>query len=166
MKNALQFYSSYEPTLEKMLDEGILASEKKFTLEVDGITIVGYIDYITRKRKLVELKSTKYERPLPEFKHIFQVSVYALTEEADDYYLHYVFPNKVEVIKVQTLPRGEVIGLIKSVSKMLEVNEYPPLGMLSGYCQFCSYKKYCKYYNLAGDIKLWYNKKERQEEQP
>jgi CRISPR/Cas system-associated exonuclease Cas4 (RecB family) len=165
MKNAIQFYSSYEPTFEKMLDEGILFSEKKFTLEIDGITITGYIDFITRKRNMVELKSTKYNRTLPEFKHVFQLSVYALTEEADDYYLHYVFPDRVEIIKPQILPRGEVIGIIKSVAKLIETNELPPLGMLSGYCRFCSYKKICEYSTLTDNAKLWYNKeKERRNE--
>jgi CRISPR/Cas system-associated exonuclease Cas4 (RecB family) len=159
IKNALQFYNSYERTLEQMLDEGILATEKKFTLEIDGITITGYIDYITCKRKMIELKSTKYDRQLPEFKHVFQLSVYALTEEADEYFLHYVYPNKVEIIKPQILPRGEVVALVKSVAKLIEANEYPPLGMLSGYCQFCSYKKFCQYYDLTNRLKLWYNKK-------
>jgi len=158
MRNAIQFYSSYEKTLEEILEEGVLTVEKKFTLEIDGITIVGYIDFITRKRKMVELKSTKFDRPLPEFRHIFQLSVYALTEEADEYFLHYVFPNKVEIIKTQILPRGEVVGLIKSVAKLLETKEFPPLGMLSGYCQFCAYKKLCKYYDLTDKVKLWYNK--------
>lgn len=163
LKNALQFYSSYEPTLEQVLEEGVLSAEKKFTLEIDGIIITGYIDYITRKRKMVELKSTRYNRPLPEFKHVFQLSVYALTEEADEFYLHYVFPDKVEIIKPQILPRGEVIGLIKSVARLLEAKEYPPLGMLSGYCQFCAYKKNCKYYNLIENNKMWYNKEKGKE---
>jgi CRISPR/Cas system-associated exonuclease Cas4 (RecB family) len=166
MKNAIQFYTSYEKTLEQILDEGVLTTEKKFTLEIDGITIVGYIDFITLKRKMIELKSTRYDRPLPEFKHIFQLSVYALTEEADEYYLHYVFPNKVEIIKPQILPRGEVVGIIKSVAKLLEAKEFPPLGMLSGYCQFCAYKKLCKYYDLTYRVKLWYNKEREKEVQP
>ncbi len=164
MKKAIQFYSSYEKTLEQMLDEGILTTEKKFTLEVDGITITGYIDFITRKRKMIELKSTKYERQLPEFKHVFQLSVYALTEEADEHYLHYVFPDRVEIIKPHILPKGEVIDMIKSVSKLIETNEFPPLGLLSGYCQFCSYKKVCRYYDLTNKSKSWYNKEKVKEE--
>jgi len=142
-----------------------LTAEKKFTLEVEGITLTGYIDFITSKRRMVELKSTKYERPLPEFKHVFQLSVYALTEEADEHYLHYVFPDKVEIIKPTIIPRGEVVGIVKSIAKMLETNEFPPLGMLSGYCQFCPYKKICKYHDLTNRSKSWYNKEKAKEEQ-
>jgi CRISPR/Cas system-associated exonuclease Cas4 (RecB family) len=159
LKQAIQFYNTYESTLEKVAEEGVLATEKDFYLEIDDVAIIGYIDILTRRRKMIELKTTKQNRPLPDFKHVFQLSVYSLTDDADTYHLHYVFPNKVETIQVQTLPKREVLTIIKSVAKLLEVKEFPPLGLLSGYCQFCRFKKYCEYYR---DI----IKKEKEEEKP
>ncbi len=149
LKQSIQFYNTYESTLERIVEEGVLATEKEFHLEIDNIAIIGYIDILTLKRKMIELKTTKYNRPLPDFKHIFQLSVYSLTDDADTYHLHYIFPNKVETIQTQLIPKGEVLTIIKSVAKLLEIKEFPPLGLLSGYCQFCAYKKHCKYHRLT-----------------
>jgi CRISPR/Cas system-associated exonuclease Cas4 (RecB family) len=146
LKQAIQFYNTYENTLEKIAEEGVLATEKEFYLEIDEIAIVGYIDILTLKRKMIELKTTKQNRPLPDFKHVFQLSVYALTDDADTYYLHYVFPDRVETFQVQLIPKRDVLTIVKSVAKILEVQEFPPFGLLSGYCQFCHYKKYCEYF--------------------
>jgi CRISPR/Cas system-associated exonuclease Cas4 (RecB family) len=146
LKQAIQFYNTYESTLEKIAEEGVLATEKEFQLEIDDIIIIGYIDILTLKRKMIELKTTKHDRPLPNFKHVFQLSVYSLTDDADSYYLHYVFPDRVETFQIQPIPKREVLAIVKSVAKLLEVQEFPPLGLLSGYCQFCHYKKHCDYY--------------------
>jgi CRISPR/Cas system-associated exonuclease Cas4 (RecB family) len=149
LKEALDFYLSYEKTLEALLDEGIIATEKEFIIEVDGIMVKGYIDIITKERKMIDLKTTKYNRQLPDFKHIFQMSVYSLTDDADTYHLHYVFPERVEAVQVQLLPKGEVLSIIKSIARMIETNEFPALGLLTGYCSFCQYKKQCKYHSLT-----------------
>jgi len=146
LKQAIQFYNTYESTLEKVAEEGVIATEKDFYLEIDDIAIIGYIDILTLKRKMIELKTTRQNRPLPDFKHVFQLSVYSLTDDADTYHLHYVFPDRVETFQVQTLPKREVLTIIKSVAKLLEAQEFPPLGLLSGYCQFCRFKKHCEYY--------------------
>jgi len=150
LKEALDFYLSYEKTLEALLDEGIIATEKEFLIEIDNIVIKGYIDIITRGRKMVDLKTTKYNRQLPDFKHVFQMSVYSLTDDADTYHLHYIFPEgRVEKVQAQILPKGEVLSIIRSVAKMIETGEFSPLGLLTGYCQFCQYKKHCKYHRLT-----------------
>lgn len=165
LKDALEFYLSYEPHLQNLLSEGVIATEKEFILEIDGITIKGYIDIITAKRKMIDLKtSRKNSRPLPDFKHVFQMSVYALTSDADTYHLHYIFPNHTDLIQVKPLPMKDVLSIIQSVAKMIETQEFPPTGLLTGYCQFCQYKKHCKYHRLtsqpSGGII------ERKEEQP
>jgi len=149
LKQAIQFYNTYENTLEKVVEEGVLATEKEFYLEIDDIVITGYIDVLTRRRKMIELKTTRHNRPLPDFKHVFQLSVYSLTDEADTYHIHYIFPNKVEIFEIQLIPKREVLSIVKSVAKLLEVQEFPPLGFLTGYCQFCQYKKHCKYHHLT-----------------
>lgn len=149
LKEALDFYLSYEKTLEALLDEGIIATEKEFTLEIDGIAVRGYIDIITRGRKMIDLKTTKYNRLLPDTKHVFQMSVYSLTDEADSYYLHYIFPGRVEEVKPRLLPKADVLTIIRSVAKLIETQEFPPTGLLTGYCQFCQYKKHCKYHRLT-----------------
>jgi CRISPR/Cas system-associated exonuclease Cas4 (RecB family) len=149
LKQALQFYNTYESTLEEVAEEGVLAVEKEFYLEIDDIAIIGYIDVLTQKRKMIELKTTKQNRPLPDFKHIFQLSVYSLTDDADFYYIHYVFPDRVEKFQIQLLPRREVLTIVKSVARLLEVQEFPPLGLLTGYCQFCHFKKYCEHHRLT-----------------
>jgi len=149
LKQAIQFYNTYENTLEKVAEEGVLATEKEFHLEIDDIAIIGYIDILTLKRKMIELKTTKQNRQLPDFKHVFQLSVYSLTDDADTYHLHYVFPDRVETIQTQLIPKREVLIIIKSVARLLEVQEFPPLGLLTGYCQFCHYKKHCKYHRLT-----------------
>lgn len=163
LKQAIQFYNTYEGTLERIAEEGVLATEKDFYLEIDDVAIIGYIDVLTLKRKMIELKTTKQNRPLPDFKHVFQLSVYSLTDDADTYHLHYVFPDKVETIQVQTIPKREVLTIIKSVAKLLEVKEFPPLGLLSSYCEFCHYKKHCEYYR--GIIKKE-KEEEKEEEKP
>jgi len=149
LKQAIQFYNTYENTLEKIVKEGVIATEKEFYLEIDDIAIIGYMDILTQKRKMIELKTTKHNRPIPDFKHVFQLSVYSLTDDADTYHLHYIFPDRVENIQVQTIPKREVLTIIKSVAKLLEVQEFPPTGLLTGYCQFCQYKKHCKYHRLT-----------------
>ena len=149
LKQAIQFYNTYENTLEKVAEEGVLATEKEFYLEIDDIAITGYIDVLTQRRKMIELKTTRQSRPLPDFKHVFQLSVYSLTDEADTYHIHYVFPDRVETFQIQPIPKREVLTIIKSVARLLEVQEFPPLGLLSGYCQFCQYKKHCKYHHLT-----------------
>ncbi len=149
LKDALEFYLAYEPFLQDLLSEGVIATEKEFFLEIDAITIKGYIDIITANRKMIELKTTKYNRPLPDFKHIFQLSVYSLTSDADTYHLHYIFPNHADLIQVKPLPMKDVLSIIQSVAKMIDTQEFPPLGLLSGYCQFCAYKKHCKYHRLT-----------------
>mgnify|MGYP000252809600 CR=1 FL=1 len=149
LKQAIQFYNTYESTLEKIAEEGVLATEKEFYLEIDDIAITGYIDVLTQRRKMIELKTTRQSRPLPDFKHVFQLSVYSLTDEADTYHIHYVFPDRVETFQIQPIPKREVLTIIKSVARLLEVQEFPPLGLLSGYCQFCQYKKHCKYHHLT-----------------
>jgi CRISPR/Cas system-associated exonuclease Cas4 (RecB family) len=149
LKQAIQFYNTYESTLEKIVEEGVIATEKEFYIQIDDIAITGYMDVLTRKRKLIELKTTKHNRPLPDFRHVFQLSVYSLTDDADTYYLHYIFPNKVETFQAQTIPKREVLSIVKSVAKLLEVREFPPMGLLTGYCQFCQYKKHCKYHRLT-----------------
>jgi len=149
LRQAIQFYNTYENTLEKVAEEGVIATEKEFHLEIDDIAIIGYIDVLTQKRKMIELKTTKHNRPIPDFKHVFQLSVYSLTDDADTYHLHYIFPDRVENIQVQTIPKREVLTIIKSVAKLLEVQEFPPTGLLTGYCQFCQYKKHCKYHRLT-----------------
>jgi CRISPR/Cas system-associated exonuclease Cas4 (RecB family) len=149
LKQAIQFYNTYEDILEKIIEEGVIAIEKEFYLEIDDIAIIGYIDVLTRKRKLIELKTTKHNKPLPDFKHVFQLSVYSLTDDADTYHLHYIFPDRVETFQVQTIPKREVLSIIKSVARLLEVQEFPPLGLLTGYCQFCLYKKHCKFHRLT-----------------
>lgn len=149
MKEALDFYLSYEETLEALLNEGIIATEKEFLLEIDGIVVKGYIDIITQGRKMIDLKTTKYNRQLPDPKHVFQMSVYSLTDDADTYHLHYIFPERVVKVQAQILPKREVLSIIKSVAKMIETNEFPPMGLLTGYCQFCMYKKNCKYHRLT-----------------
>jgi hypothetical protein len=150
LKDALDFYLSYEPYLQDLITEGVIATEKEFYIEIDNITIKGYIDVITVKRKMIDLKTSRRNgRPLPDFKHVFQMSVYALTDDADTYYLHYVFPDKVEIVQIQLLPKREVLSIIKSVAKLVEVKEYPPTGLLTSYCQFCNYKKQCKYHRLT-----------------
>ena len=107
---------------------------------------------------MIELKTTRHNRPLPDFKHVFQLSVYSLTDEADTYHIHYIFPNKVEIFEIQLIPKREVLVIVKSVARLLEVQEFPPIGLLTGYCQFCHYKKHCEYFR--GIIK-----KEKEEEQ-
>ena len=149
LRQAIQFYNTYENTLEKVAEEGVIATEKEFHLEIDDIAIIGYIDVLTQKRKMIELKTTKHNRPIPDFKHVFQLSVYSLTDDADTYHLHYIFPDRVENIQVQTIPKREVLTIIKSVAKLLEVQEFPPTGLLTGYCQFCQYKKHCKFHRLT-----------------
>jgi len=149
LKQAIQFYNTYENTLEKIVKEGVIATEKEFYLEIDDIAIIGYMDILTQKRKMIELKTTKHNRPIPDFKHVFQLSVYSLTDDADTYHLHYIFPDRVENIQVQTIPKREVLTIIKSVAKLLEVQEFPPTGLLTGYCQFCQYKKHCKFHRLT-----------------
>lgn len=149
LKQAIQFYNTYESTLEKIAEEGVLATEKEFQLEIDDIIVIGYIDVLTLKRKMIELKTTRQNRPLPDFRHVFQLSVYSLTDDADTYYLHYVFPDRVEIIQAQLIPKREVLTIIKAVARLLKVQEFPPLGLLSGYCQFCHYKKHCKYHRLT-----------------
>jgi CRISPR/Cas system-associated exonuclease Cas4 (RecB family) len=149
LKQAIQFYNTYENTLEKIVKEGVIATEKEFYLEIDDIAIIGYMDILTQKRKMIELKTTKHNRPIPDFKHVFQLSVYSLTDDADTYHLHYIFPDRVENIQVQTIPKREVLTIIKSVAKLLEVQEFPPMGLLTGYCQFCQYKKHCKFHRLT-----------------
>lgn len=149
LKQAIQFYNTYESTLEKIAEEGVLATEKEFRLEIDDIVIVGYIDILTRGRKMIELKTTRHNRPLPDFKHVFQLSVYSLTDDANTYHIHYVFPDKVETFEIQLIPKREVLSIVKSVAKLLEVQEFPPTGLLTGYCQFCHYKKHCKYHHLT-----------------
>jgi CRISPR/Cas system-associated exonuclease Cas4 (RecB family) len=149
LKQAIQFYNTYENILERIAEEGVIATEKEFYIEIDDIAVVGYIDVLTQRRKMIELKTTKQNRPVPDFKHIFQLSVYSITDDADTYHIHYIFPNRVEDIQVQPLPKREVLTIIKSVARLLEVQEFPPLGLLSGYCQFCHYKKHCKYHRLT-----------------
>jgi CRISPR/Cas system-associated exonuclease Cas4 (RecB family) len=150
LKDALEFYFVYEPHLQDLLSEGVIATEKEFILEIDNIVIKGYIDVITTKRKMIDLKtSRRNSRPLPDFKHVFQMSVYALTCDADAYYLHYIFPDHVELIQVKPLPMKDVLFIIQSVSKMIETQEFPPMGLLTGYCQFCQYKKHCKFHRLT-----------------
>ncbi len=149
LKQAIQFYNTYESTLERIAEEGVLATEKEFQLEVDDIIVVGHIDILTLRRKMIECKITKRNKPLPDFKHVFQLSVYSLTDDANTYHIHYVFPNKVKTFQIQPIPKREVLTIIKSVARLLEVQEFPPLGLLTGYCQFCHYKKYCKYHRLT-----------------
>ena len=150
LKDALEFYLVYEPYLQDLLSEGVIATEKEFILEIDNITIKGYIDIITAKRKMIDLKTSRRNgRPLPDFKHVFQMSVYALTDDADTYHLHYIFPEKVELIQIKLIPRSEVLSIIKSVAKMIETQEFPPTGLLTSYCQFCQYKKHCKFHRLT-----------------
>jgi len=150
LKDALEFYFAYEAHLKDLINEGIIATEKEFILEIDNITIKGYIDIITARRKMIDLKTSKRNsRPLPDIKHIFQMSVYALTSDADTYYLHYVFPDHTELIQIKPLPAKEVMSIIQSVAKMIETQEFAPLGLLTGYCQFCQYKKYCKHHHLT-----------------
>lgn len=98
---------------------------------------------------MIDLKTTKYNRQLPDPKHVFQMSVYSLTDDADTYHLHYIFPERVVKVQAQILPKREVLSIIKSVAKMIETNEFPPMGLLTGYCQFCMYKKNCKYHRLT-----------------
>jgi len=150
LKDALEFYLTYEPHLQDLLNEGIIATEKEFILEIDNIVIKGYIDVITAKRKMIDLKTSRRNgRPLPDFKHVFQMSVYALTCDADTYYLHYIFPNHTDLIQVRPLPMKEVLSIIQSVAKMIETQEFPPIGLLTGYCQFCQHKRYCKFHRLT-----------------
>jgi hypothetical protein len=150
LKDALEFYFTYEPHLQDLLAEGVIATEKEFSIEIDNITIKGYIDIITAKRKMIDLKTSRRNgRPLPDFKHIFQMSVYALTSDADTYHLHYIFPNHADLIQVKPLPMKEVLSIIQSVAKMIGTQEFPPTGLLTGYCQFCSYKKHCKFHRLT-----------------
>ena len=158
LKQAIQFYNTYESTLERIAEEGVLATEKEFQLEIDDVIIIGYIDILTQRRKMIELKTTRHDRPLPDFKHVFQLSVYSLTDDADTYHIHYVFPDKVETFQIQLIPKREVLAIVKSVARLLEVQEFPPTGLLTGYCQFCHYKKHCEYFR--GIIK-----KEKEEEQ-
>jgi CRISPR/Cas system-associated exonuclease Cas4 (RecB family) len=150
LKDALEFYFTYEPHLQDLLNEGIIATEKEFVLEIDNIVIKGYIDVITAKRKMIDLKTSRQNsRPLPEFRHVFQMSVYALTSDADTYHLHYVFPDHTDLIQVKPLPMKDVLSIIQSVARIIEVQEFPPIGLLTGYCQFCLYKKLCKYHHLT-----------------
>jgi CRISPR/Cas system-associated exonuclease Cas4 (RecB family) len=150
LKDALEFYLAYEPHLQDLLSEGVIATEKEFVLEIDNIVIKGYIDIITAKRKMIDLKTSRRNgKPLPDFKHVFQMSVYALTDDADTYYLHYVFPDHASLIQIKPLPLKEVLSIIKSTAKLLEAQEFPPTGLLTGYCQFCHYKKQCKYHRLT-----------------
>ena len=152
LNNALQFYLTYEPHLQDLLSEGVIATEKEFILEIDNNVIIkGFIDIITAKRKMIDLKtsSRRNGRPLPDFKHVFQMSVYALTDDADTYHLHYVFQDHTNLIQVKPLPAKEVLSIIQSVAKLIETEEFPPNGLLTGYCQFCQYKKHCKYHRLT-----------------
>ena len=164
LKDALEFYLTYEPHLQDLLSEGVIATEKEFVLEIDNIIIKGFIDIITARRKMIDLKtSRRNSRPLPDLKHVFQLSVYALTSDADTYHLHYVFPDHTDLIQIKPLPAKEVLSIIQSIAKMIETNEFPALGLLTGYCQFCQYRKHCKYHRLtekpSGGI---INKKEEQ----
>jgi CRISPR/Cas system-associated exonuclease Cas4 (RecB family) len=150
LKDALEFYFTYEPHLQDLLNEGVIATEKEFALEIDNIIIKGYIDVITAKRRMIDLKTSRRNgKPLPDFKHVFQMSVYALTCDADTYHLHYIFPNYADLIQVKPLPMKEVLSIIQSVAKMIETQEFPPIGLLTSYCQFCQYKKHCKYHRLT-----------------
>lgn len=150
LKDALEFYLTYEQHLQDLLSEGVIATEKEFILEIDSVVIKGYIDIITTKRKMIDLKTSRRNgRPLPDFKHVFQMSVYALTGDADTYHLHYVFPDHADLIQVRPLPMKEVLSIAQSVAKMIETQEFPPIGLLTGYCQFCQYKKHCKFHRLT-----------------
>ncbi len=165
LKQAIQLYTAYENVLEKIVEEGVLAVEKEFHIEIDDVIIVGSIDIITAKRKMIDLKTLrKNSKSLPDIRHVFQISVYSLTNEADTYYLHYISPNHIDLIQVKPLPMKDVLSIIQSVAKMINMREFPPTGFLTGYCQFCAYKKHCEYHRLtekpSGGII------ERKEEQP
>ncbi len=150
LKDALEFYLAYEQHLQDLLSEGVIATEKEFLLEIDNITIKGYIDIITANRKMIDLKTSRRNgRPLPDFKHVFQMSVYSLTGDADTYHLHYIFPNHADLIQVKPLSMKDVLSIIQSVAKMIDTQEFPPTGLLTGYCQFCYFKKHCKYHRLT-----------------
>ena len=145
------FYNSYENELEKLKTEGILAVEKPFELEIDNVIITGYIDIITSERRLIEMKTTRQQVLSPKPNHLFQVSLYKLTDDADFYELHYISPNQFTKMPVKPYPTDFVLSIIKQVKKLINTEEFPPLGIINGYCQFCLFKSQCDFYkNLEG----------------
>ena len=140
------FYSVYEEELERLKDEGVLATEKYFELDIDGVIISGYIDIITSFRRLIEMKTTRQQIQAPKPSHIFQVSLYRLTDDADSYELHYISPAQLVKIPVKPYPSSLVLSIVKQVKTLVDTLEYPPLGLVNGYCQYCLYKSLCTYY--------------------
>jgi RecB family exonuclease len=141
------FYTAYEREIEKIKNEGVLAVEKPFELEIDDVIITGYIDIITNERRMIEMKTTRQHVLHPKPSHLFQLSLYRLTDDADYYELHYIMPNDFVKIPVKPYPTDFVLTVIKQVKKLVNTEEYPPLGIINGYCQFCLFKDLCSFYN-------------------
>lgn len=139
------FYSLYKDEMEKLREEGIYAIEKYFEIEYDGVVINGYIDLITKKGKLVEIKTTK-QNIYPKLSHVFQVSVYKLLGDANSYEIHYISPKGVFKIPVKPYPVEFILDVIKQIQNLIETNEYPALGLLNGFCRFCLFKNMCEFY--------------------
>lgn len=145
--------NAYEDTLYEVMDENIEGVEYYLEDYFDNQKVVGYIDILTDKR-IIDLKTTSaIKNDLPDFSHLFQVSLYSLMysnihKTNINNELHYISKNGSKVCEVTPLDKNYVKKVVKYVSDGM-TGVLCPLGKFNSWaCKYCTYSDVCKYFNM------------------
>jgi CRISPR/Cas system-associated exonuclease Cas4 (RecB family) len=153
---------SYCEILYDIMDENIEGVEYYLEDYFDNQKVVGYVDILTDKR-IIDLKTTSaIKQDVPDFSHLFQVSLYNVMyrNQVSDLIiskeLHYVTKTEVKICKCKPLDKDYVKQVVKYVSDGMR-GVVAPLGKFHSWaCKYCTYSDACKYYKMDKSVSFVY----------
>lgn len=144
LEEADHYLTVYTPTAKQLKP---LSSEEYFELELsDNILLRGVIDLIIQEKKgraLIDFKTTR-SQVKDNYKYTLQLSLYALTNKADAYYLHYITPTHIHVKEVKPIDKDLLNEIIGDIERSVKHGIFPASGIGIA-CNNCQFKKVCKY---------------------
>jgi len=142
--DAVEMLKQYEATARTLQP---LETEKEFELEIDDIRITGYIDLITKDRKVIDFKTTNSTNIKVSTEYKLQLSIYALTNQGNSYYLHYITPIKTQEIQVKPMKQTLLLQILNQFKNVYLGGGFTPSGITHPYaCQSCAYKHRCVFF--------------------
>ena len=124
-----------------------LLIEHKLTKDVGGHTVSGIIDLLTTSGSVVDYKTSAWIPYKTDIEREYQPTVYSfLLGGSVDFQYHYIIKQKLPVVRIfPTKRNGKDLQffekvLLPNVIRMIQSGVFPPLGVVTGQCQRCSYK--------------------------
>jgi CRISPR/Cas system-associated exonuclease Cas4 (RecB family) len=142
----------YYPKIKRILQtRESINSEKFVKFQVGYVELVGRFDLETEK-ELIDIKVGKRKKGRIKGSDAIQLDIYRLaTNQKKEYLIHNIVRKKQpEIEELSYLPRDEIVitDIVYSVADGIRRGHFPPNGVITDVCSYCSYRRVCKYANV------------------